>query len=97
MAEPRHTLTRRSKGQSHTFTKTVTVAWFPVKCAAEAVCYCCRHGTARRMTAYGGKNIFEMAYTDFVRSTETQNLNSINFLHHDTATDNLPLDLQTTS
>jgi len=39
------------KGQGHTVTKTDMVAKLLVKCAATAVRYCCRRGTARRMTA----------------------------------------------
>jgi len=31
--------------------ETIVVAWLLVKCAAVAVCYCCRCGTARRMSA----------------------------------------------
>jgi len=54
LAVAQHVLTWRSKGQrtrTHGH-ETVTVAsWLPAKFAAVAVCCCCRHGTAHRMTA----------------------------------------------
>jgi len=51
MAVAQYALSLRSKGQGHTVTKIVMIAWLLIKCAAATVCSCCWHGTAHCMTA----------------------------------------------
>ena len=58
IAVAQHALTQRSKGQGHTATKTVMVAWLLVTRAATALCCCCRHGSAICMSVYMTACIF---------------------------------------